>query len=135
MKKDRRDTLEKEIKLLKNRQKVENDLDLRELQIKSSPGTWDIGDLIVTCDTKILMKEVEINKIDDDIEIYNLYLNNLEDIETKIIDLRYFSKKKRRTFIAIAENIKFSKSTVKDKHDEAIEKLAFYKYGEKAMYF
>lgn len=133
LKKKRKDTLQKEINLLKKRQKTESDLDLRELQIKSSPGTWDIGDLIVSCETKILMREMDIKRIDDDLEEYNLKLNDLEDdIDKKIIELRYF-KKPTPTFEEMADELNYSANSISDRHKKALELLTYIKYGDIAL--
>ena len=67
--------------------------------------------------------------------MYEIYSRELTDTEKNIINLRYLkNKRKNRSFEYIAEKLKYSKSQVARIHDEAIEKLAFYIYGEEATY-
>lgn len=127
--------LNDEIKLLKERQSLNGGINFNELDIKSRPGTKDISDMIISYDTQITSKEVQIDKIDHDIRMYELYSRELDSIEKKILSLRYLENKKKKSFISIAEKVKYSKSSVANMHDEAIEKLAFYIYGEDSIYF
>ena len=131
---NRKNMLKEEIKILKERQSLNNGIDLSQLGIKSSSSTKDISDLIVTCDTKITIKETEIDKIDHDLRMYELYSRELEEETKKIIDLRYLENKKLKAFTKIAKEVKFGKSTVATKHDEGIEMLAFYIFGDIAVY-
>lgn len=132
---NRKNMLNDEIKLLKERQSLNGGINFSELDIKSRPGTKDISDMIISYDTQITSKEVQIDKIDHDIRMYELYSRELDSIEKKILNLRYLENKKKKSFISIAEKVKYSKSSVANMHDEAIEKLAFYIYGEDSIYF
>ncbi|WGX77556.1 hypothetical protein QJS64_20305 (plasmid) [Paraclostridium bifermentans] len=132
---NRKNMLNDEIKLLKERQSLNGGINFNELDIKSRPGTKDISDMIISYDTQITSKEVQIDKIDHDIRMYELYSRELDSIEKKILSLRYLENKKKKSFISIAEKVKYSKSSVANMHDEAIEKLAFYIYGEDSIYF
>lgn len=131
---NRKNMLNDEIKILKKRQSLNGGIDLSELDIKSSIGTRDISDLIITCDTKITSKEAQIDKINHDLRMYELYSRDLENIGKDIINLRYLESKKQKSFTKIAKEVKYSRSSVANKHDEAIETLAFYIYGEDAVY-
>ncbi|CEN21249.1 hypothetical protein [Paraclostridium sordellii] len=131
---NRKKMLNDEIKILKKRQSLNGGIDLSELDIKSSPGTKDISDLIITCDTKITSKEAQIDRIEHDLRMYELYTRELEVIGKDIINLRYLESKKQKSFEKIAKEVKYSKSSVANKHDEAIETLAFYIFGDEAVY-
>lgn len=131
---NRKNMLNDEINILKKRQSLNGGIDLSELDIKSSIGTRDISDLIITCDTKITSKEAQIDKINHDLRMYELYSRDLENIGKDIINLRYLESKKQKSFTKIAKEVKYSRSSVANKHDEAIETLAFYIYGEDAVY-
>lgn len=131
---NKKNMLNDEIKLLKERQSLNGGIDFSELDIKSKPGTKDISDLIITCDTKITSKEAQIDRINHDLRMYELYSRDLESIAKNIIDLRYLENKKLKSFAKIAKEVKYSKSSVANKHDEAIETLAYYIYGETAIY-
>lgn len=132
---NRKNMLKDEIKILKSRQRTNGGIDFSELDIKSSPGTKDISDLIITCDTQITLREAQIDNIEHDIRMYELYSRDLKSTESKILNLRYLESKKKKSFATIGEKVKYSRSSVANIHDEAIEKLAFYIYGEVAVYF
>ena len=66
---NRKQMLNDEIKILKSRQSLNGGIDLSELDIKSSPGTRDISDLIITCDTKITSTEAQIDRIEHDLRM------------------------------------------------------------------
>ena len=86
---NRKNMLKEEIKILKERQRLNGGIDLSELDIKSSPGTRDISDLIITCDTKITMKEAQIDKINHDLNMFDLKSRELNDTYKKILKMRY----------------------------------------------
>ncbi|CEP39630.1 Uncharacterised protein [[Clostridium] sordellii] len=131
---NRKAILNEEIKILKSRQKINGGIDFRELDIKSAPSTKDISDLIITCDAQITLREAQIDNIEHDIRMYELYSRDLDVIEKKVLDLRYLESKKRKSFAKIAIDVKYSRSSVAKTHDRAIEKLAFYLYGDEAIY-
>lgn len=132
---NRKNMLNDEIKLLKERQSLNGGINFSELDIRSQPGTKDISDMIISYDTQITSKEVQIDRIDHDIRMYELYSRELDSIEKKILSLRYLENKKKKSFTSIAEKVKYSKSSVANIHDNAIGKLAFYIYGEDSIYF
>ncbi|CEN21292.1 hypothetical protein [Paraclostridium sordellii] len=130
---NRKSILIQEIKILKSRQKINGGIDFRELDIKSAPGTKDISDLIITCDAQITLREAQIDSIDHDLRMYEIYSRELDVVEKQILDLRYLENKKRQSFEKISVEVKYSRSSVAVKHDNAIEKLAFYLYGDEAI--
>ncbi|WP_270670475.1 hypothetical protein [Paraclostridium bifermentans] len=132
---NRKNMLNDEIKLLKERQSLNGGINFSELDIRSQPVTKDISDMIISYDTQITSKEVQIDRIDHDIRMYELYSRELDSIEKKILNLRYLENKKKKSFTSIAEKVKYSKSSVANIHDNAIVKLAFYIYGEDSIYF
>lgn len=132
---NRKNMISDEIKLLKERQSLNGGINFSELGIRSQPGTKDISDMIISYDTQITSKEVQIDRIDHDIRMYELYSRELDSIEKKILNLRYLENKKKKSFASISEKVKYSKSSVANIHDSAIDKLAFYIYGEDSIYF
>lgn len=131
---NRKDMLNDEIKILKSRQTTDGGINFSELDIKSSARTKDISDLIITCDAQITLREAQIDRIEHDIRMYELYSRDLEELEKRIIDLRYLKNKKRKSFTKISIEVKYSRSSVAKIHDKAIEKLAFYLFGDEALY-
>ena len=138
-KKFRKNMLEKEIAILKRRQSIDDGIDLSKLGFKSRPADKGIDDLIISCDTKICMREAEIDQIIEDEFMYSLYSSDLDQETQDIIKIRYFDKNENKysnlnSFSFIAKKIGYSPSSVIRKHDEAIEELAYYIHGEDSVY-
>lgn len=129
----KKDMLKDEIEILKERQSLNDGIEYG-CSIQNS-SYKSIADLIESYDTQITHREAQIDKIDFSMRMYEIYSRELTDTEKNIINLRYLkNKRKNRSFEYIAEKLKYSKSQVARIHDEAIEKLAFYIYGEEATY-
>lgn len=141
-------TLKNEIKILKLRQKVNNGINFEnELGIRSNAGVKGIDDLIITTEAQICCKEAlienketkienkgnEIERIKQDIRMFELYTRELNDIEKEIIKARYFNKSKN-SFRDISKKVNYAKSYVARIHDSAIKELAYFIFGEDAIY-
>lgn len=126
--------LNDEIKLLKERQSLNGGIDFSELGIKSKPGTKDISDMIISFDTQIIIKEAEIDKIDNDLRIFELKSRELNSIYINIIKKRYLEYNKNISFDKMAKYICYSPISIRRKHNEAIDLLAYYIYGDEATY-
>ena len=83
---------------------------------------------------QMLNDEIKILKKRQSLRMYELYSRELESIGKDIINLRYLESKKQKSFAKIAKEVKYSRSSVANKHDEAIETLAFYIFGDEAVY-
>ena len=127
---NRKNMLNDEIKLLKERQSLNSGIDFSELDIKSKPGTKDISDMIISFDTQIIIKKVEIDKIDHDLRMFELKSRELNSVYIDIIKKRYLEYNKNISFDEIAKNIGYSPISTRRKHDKAIGLLAYYIYGE-----
>lgn len=134
MKLTKKEMLEEEIKILKKRQTLNGGIDFSELGFKAKKSNTCIDDLIITTDTKITNKEAQIDRINHDIRMFELYSRGLEKEEKRILELRYLKTNKKKSFSRIATDINYSKSTVADVHDKAVEKLSYYIFGEHATY-
>ena len=66
--------------------------------------------------------------------MFELYSRELKDIEKKIIDIRYLAKSKGNSFRDISKKVNYTKSYVARIHDNAIRDLAYYIFGEDAIY-
>lgn len=126
--------LNDEIKILKKRQSLNGGIDLSELSIRGQPGTKDISDMIISYDTQITIKEVEIDKIDEDLSMFELKSRELNNIYKTIIKMRYLESNSKISFDKISREIGYSSISTRRKHDDAIDLLAYYVYGEEATY-
>lgn len=131
---NRKNMLNDEIKLLKERESLNGGINFNELYIKSRPGTKDISDMIISYDTQITLRESEIDKIDSDLRMFELKSRELNALYKTIINLRYLNSNKKITFDKIAKDIGYSSISIRRKHDDAIDLLAYYIYGEDATY-
>ncbi|HFL3558421.1 TPA: hypothetical protein ACG3PI_003463 [Clostridioides difficile] len=126
----RKKALEDEIELLKKNSYVGN-VNFNELGIKGNYGNKTIDDLIAKDEEQILINECAILHIDKKIQEIEVFLKRLSPSEYEILQLRYFTNKRdEMIFNRIAELTNFSTTTVKRKYNSAIEKIAFYKFGE-----
>lgn len=123
-----------EIKLLIKNQRVNESINFSEIGFKSCKAYHGIDDLLITIDTQKTLKEAQIDRIEHNIRMYELYSRDLTKLEKKIISMRYLESNHKKSFREIAEILSFSKSAIAKKHDRSIEKLAFYIYGEDAKY-
>lgn len=131
---NRKNMLNDEIKYLKERQSLNGGIDFSELDIKSQPGTKDISDMLISFDTQIIIKESEIDKIDSDLRMFEIKSRELNSTYKNIINLRYLRSNKKISFDKIAKEIGYSSISTRRKHDDAIDLLAYYIYGEDATY-
>ena len=133
---DKRAMLQDEIQLLKSTQGINLSINFEyELGIKSSKGNYKgIDDLIVTTDSKICCLQAQVERINHHERMFELYSRELKEIEKKIIDIRYLSKTKHNSFRDIAKKVNYTKSYVARIHDNAIRDLAYYIFGEDAIY-
>lgn len=132
MKLTKKEMLQLEVDILRERQSIESN----EMIIgsKSSRSYNGIEDLIISFDSQITCKEAQVDRIDHFIRMYELYSRSLGSVEKKVINLRYLESEKTISFVTIAKKLSYSKSTIANIHDETIEKLAFYIYGDEATY-
>ena len=133
---DKKYMLEDEINLLKATQGINFSINFEnELGIKSSKSSYKgIDDLIITTDSKICCLQAQIERINHHTRMFELYSRELKEIEKKIIDIRYLSKTKHNSFRDIAKKVNYTKSYVARMHDNAICDLAYYIFGEEALY-
>lgn len=134
MKTIKKEILEEEIEILTKKQSLNEEINFNEIGFKSSRSYKGIDDLIVTVETQITSKQAQIEKINHDLRMYNLYSRELTQIEKEILNLRYLSSPKKTSFERISTILKYSKSQVARMHDDTIEKLAFYTFGVEATY-
>lgn len=133
MKLTKKEMLQLEVDILKERQSIESK-DVFESGIKGTTSYRGIEDLIISYDSQITCKEAQVDRIEHFIRMYELYSRSLGSVEKKVINLRYLESEKTISFVTIAKRLSYSKSTIANIHDETIEKLAFYIYGDEATY-
>ena len=75
-----------------------------------------------------------MERINHYLRMFELYSRELKEIEKKIIDIRYLAKTKNNSFRYIAKKVNYTKSYVARMHDNAICDLAYYIFGEDAIY-
>ena len=132
---DKKNMLEDEIQLLKSTQGINFSISFEnELGIKSKNGYKGIDDLIVTTDSKICCLQAQVERINHYIRMFELYSRELKEIEKNIIEIRYLTKTKNNSFRDIAKKVNYTKSYVARIHDNAICDLAYYIFGEDAIY-
>lgn len=132
MKLNKKEMLQLEVDMLKERQSIESNEVI--IESKSSRSYNGIEDLIISFDSQITCKEAQVDRINHFIRMYELYTRSLGSVEKKVINLRYLESEKIISFVTIAKKLSYSKSTIANIHDETIEKLAFYIYGDEATY-
>ncbi|MCR8744351.1 hypothetical protein [Romboutsia lituseburensis] len=133
MKLTRKENLQIEIEMLKERQRIEGGMDFNDI-LRTGTSYRGIEDLIITYDSQITCKQAESERIDHYLRMYELYSRSLSSFDKKILKLRYLESEKKISFVNIAKKLSYSKSAIANIHDEAIEKLAFYIYGDAATY-
>ena len=133
---DKKYMLEDEINLLKATQGINFSINFEnELGIKSSKSSYKgIDDLIVTTDSKICCLQAQVERINHYERMFELYSRELKEIEKKIIYIRYLTKTKGNSFREISKKVNYTKSYVARMHDNAIRDLAYYIFGEEAIY-
>lgn len=134
MKITKSEILEDEIEILDKKQSLNDEISFNQIGFKSRPSYKGIDDLIVTIETQISSKEAQIERINHDLRMYELYSRELTETEKEILKLRYFNNTKKNSFERISTILKYSRSQVAKIHDEGIEKLAFYVFGSEATY-
>lgn len=141
---DARKFVEKElIKLRKNLNKVKTwkaEIQVLESKInayKNGGFGLSISSNIVTLDDILARNETRLNTLKSNIEYtdyklneYRAYLMLLADDEKKIIEKRYLDETNKNTsFELLAKEMLLSKTSIKRKHDLAINKISEYKDG------
>ena len=129
----RKENLQVEIDMLKERQRIEGGMDYTD-GLRSGVSYRGIDDLIITYDAKITCKQAESERIDHSLRMYELYSRSLSNFDKKILNIRYLENDKQISFVNIAKKLSYSKSAIAKIHDEAIENLAYYIFGEEATY-
>lgn len=90
-----------------------------------------IADLIVTEETKLCIKETQLDGMLREERYLSIYLSKLNEDHREVIELRYLQKsEKLNTYDYIAKKMKLSESTVRRKHKAAIKLITYFKYGE-----
>ena len=90
-----------------------------------------IADLIVTEETKLCMKEAQLDGILGEERYLSIYLSKLNADHREVIELRYLQKSEKvNTYDYIAKKMKLSESTATRKHTAAIKLITYFKYGE-----
>lgn len=132
---DKKSMLEDEIQLLKSTEDVNFSISfINELGLKSKGSYKGIDDLIVTMDSKICCLQAQVERINQYIRMFEIHSRGLRDIEKKIIELRYLTKTNKNSFRDISKKVNYTKSYVARMHDNAIRDLAYYIFGEEALY-
>lgn len=93
-----------------------------------------IADLIVTEETKLCMKQQQLDAILGEERYLSIYLSKLNTDYREVIELRYLQKgEKLNTYDYIAKKMRLSESTATRKHRAAIKLITYYKYGEECQ--
>ena len=129
----RKENLQIEIEMLMERQRIEGGISFGD-GIKSKGSYRGIEDLIITYDAQITNKKSESERIDHHLRMYEVYSRSLSNFDKNVLNLRYLESDKKISFVNIAKKLSYSKSAIANIHDDAIETLAFYVYGEDATY-
>lgn len=129
----KREMLNDEIDILEERESLNSGYEYGE-GLSTGVSYRGIEDLIISYDAQITSKKAQIDKIDFSVRMYELYSRELNDTEKEILDLRYLKNKHKLSFEKISNDLKYSRSNIARIHDEAIEKLAYYVFGEEATY-
>lgn len=125
-----KESILEEIELLKEHVNAYKDRDFT-FSINSKHEYKTIDDLIITEETKLCVKETELDQVLKDERYLNIYLSRLNQEYRRIIEIRYLeNNEKLNSFENIGEEMNISESTARRKHNLAIDKIAFYKYGE-----
>lgn len=126
-----KECLIEEIKLIKKHIDAYGD---KGFDISYSTEYRGIEDLIVTEQTKLCMKETDLDVILGKERTLEVYLSKLDKELSEVVKIRYISDvEKLVTFEDIAKKIKFSEATARRRHNAAVEKIAYFKYGSKAV--
>lgn len=121
-------SLNEEIELLKQHIDAYRD---RDYDISTSCEYKTIADLVITEETKLCIKETQLDQILKDDRFLSVYLSKLNKEYREVIEIRYLqNNEKLNTFEIIGKEMKLSESTARRKHIAAVELIAFYKYGE-----
>ena len=119
-----KDSLIEEITLIKQHIDAYGD---RDYDVSTGCGYKTIADLVVTEETKLCIKETQLDRM---IREEN-FLFKLSNEHKEVIELRYLGKgEKLKTYDYIAKKMKLSEATVRRKHSAAIKLISYYKFGE-----
>lgn len=125
--------LKKEIAVLKDKE-VYREVNFEELGFKVNKSTKGIDDIVITTEAYIYNKETEIEIIEKKIKIFNLYLEELSEVEQKLIELMYFYDwNNKMSTTKIAYELKYDRTSIYHKKASAIKKIALMMYGDEAL--
>lgn len=127
--------LESHIKDLKEMEKF-NEMNYDIIFSGNNVSYKGIDDLIINLKNKIFNEEGKIDHINKKYEKIELFLKNYKDSERKVIEYKYFSRKKDNspyTNTEIANKLNYSVSSVKRIDRKIIIKLAVYLYKKEAI--
>lgn len=123
-----KDSLIEEISLIKKHIDAYGD---REYGHITGSEYKTIADLIVTEETKLCMKEQQLDGILGEERYLSIYLSKLNADHREVIELRYLQKSEKvNTYDYIAKKMRLSESTATRKHKAAVKLITYLKYGE-----
>lgn len=115
-----------EIELIKSKINSYNE---NTLGFKSGGRTFDLNSIIEKDEAKINILKSQINHTEYKLKKVKIYMNSLNEEESKLIELKYLDKDiDTISFAALGAIMSCSKATAKRTYDNAIGKIVKYKY-------
>ncbi len=128
--------IELEIDELKSKDNSYKDIRFDNLGIKSKGSTKGIDDMIISAKDMIYIKEAEIDFIRKKYKFIKSIIENMEKCDQDIIEYRYFKRNKLNEHYKISEianEINYSKATVKRRELKIIKHIAYSIYGNSSL--
>ncbi|MEF9991346.1 MAG: hypothetical protein RR657_01575 [Peptostreptococcaceae bacterium] len=115
-----------EIELIKSKINSYNE---NTLGFKNGGRTFDLNSIIEKDEAKINILKSQINHTEYKLKKVKIYMNSLNEEESKLIELKYLDKDiDTISFAALGAIMSCSKATAKRTYDNAIGKIVKYKY-------
>lgn len=127
-----KECLKNEIKLLREHIDAYSDRDYSF--ISGRHEYKGIEDLVIKEETKLCMKETQLDQIEKDEKIINIYLSRLNEEFREVIEIRYLNNKEKiNSFEKVSKEMNLSEATIRRKHRDAIKKITYFKYGTECV--